>query len=236
MKRNLFILLVMISTNQITLAKDFGKQGTTFEVKEEGFVGMMQRKLKDVDLVEHEQKMKDLTRKRIEEPESVEGITRATKTVSHSFDPTYILDEDVFLPGGKLLYPKGTEVNPLDHMTWNGKLIFIDSSDKEQVTWAVENYIASTKLSSVEEPNNGAQEQSSTLDVASSSSSSEEDGNKIVLIAGRPLDLEKEIGNRIYFDQSGVLTSKFNIRNVPAIVEQNGKYLKVTEINIKDKK
>ena len=53
------ILAVFSSLNNTVLAKDFGKQGTTFEIKEEGFVAMMQRKLKGVNLAEHEQKMKD---------------------------------------------------------------------------------------------------------------------------------------------------------------------------------
>ena len=44
------ILAVFSSLNNTVLAKDFGKQGTTFEIKEEGFVAMMQRKLKGVNL------------------------------------------------------------------------------------------------------------------------------------------------------------------------------------------
>lgn len=58
------------------------------------------------------------------------------------------------------------------------------------------------------------------------------DGTKIVFTGGKPLELEREIGSPIYFDQAGELTTKFNINHVPAIVEQEGKYLKVTEINI----
>ena len=213
----LFIIpMLFMNNDHMAFAKDFGKQGTTFEVKEEGFVAMMQRRLKDVNLVEHEQKMKDLVKSRVEEPVPASGITRATKTVSHSYDPTYVLDEDVVLPCGKLLYPQGTRVNPLDHMSWDGTLVFIDGRDKEQVGWVVENYI--------------------TLPSSSDSSNeSSSDGNKIVLVAGRPLDLEKETSSNIYFDQAGVLIKKFGITHVPAIVEQDGRYLKVTEINIEAK-
>jgi conjugal transfer pilus assembly protein TraW len=35
---------------------------------------------------------------------------------------------------------------------------------------------------------------------------------------------------RLYFDQGGGLTSKFNIKAVPAVVEQEGKMLKVREV------
>src|SRR3978361_245693 len=112
-------------------AADFGKQGNTFPIKEEGFITMIQRKLKNIDLAEHQEKMRTHAKRVIEEPSPVAGITRATETVSHSFDPSYILPEDVKLPCGKLLYGAGEAVNPLDHMSWDGKLIFLDARDKE---------------------------------------------------------------------------------------------------------
>jgi conjugal transfer pilus assembly protein TraW len=104
----------------------------------------------------------------------------------------------------------GETVNPLDHMSWDGKLLFIDARDSEQVDWLVKNYFE-------DEIKNGEHEVSS---------------NKIILIAGKPFDLEKNIQQPVYFDQSGELTKKFNIVHVPAVVEQNGKHLKVTEIDI----
>ncbi len=235
MNGKFFALILCCSLGDIAFAKDFGKQGMTFEVKEEGFVAMMQRRLKDVNSPEHEQKMKDLVKKRVEEPVPVSSITRATKTVSHSYDPTYVLDEDVVLPCGKLLYPQGTRVNPLDHMSWDGTLVFIDGRDKEQIEWAVKNYF---KVLHTSEAKDNIKGQSSTINLASLVSSDEKDnndGSKIVLIAGRPLDLEKKTGSSIYFDQAGVLTKKFNIAHVPAIVKQDGKYLKITEINIEAK-
>ena len=35
---------------------------------------------------------------------------------------------------------------------------------------------------------------------------------------------------RVYFDQDGKLTGKFGIRHTPAVVEQAGRVLKVTEL------
>jgi conjugal transfer pilus assembly protein TraW len=58
---------------------------------------------------------------------------------------------------------------------------------------------------------------------------------KVVLVGGKPLELEKELETPIYFDQFGELTSKFKIAFVPAIVEQDGKYLKVTETYVGEK-
>jgi conjugal transfer pilus assembly protein TraW len=228
--RNKSLLLILVcSLSNPVFAKDFGKCGSTFEIKEEGFVAMMQRKLKEVNLAEHEQKMKDLARKRVEEPTPVLGITRAKSTVSHSFDPSYVLDEDVFLPCGKLLYAAGTRVNPLDHMEWGGRMIFIDGRDSTQIAWIKNNYLK-TEAFDKNEPKlpQGLDDQNkgNTAHTAISSDT------KIILTGGRPLELEREVGNPIYFDQFGELTGRFNIAHVPAIVEQDGKYLKVTELNI----
>ncbi len=53
---------------------------------------------------------------------------------------------------------------------------------------------------------------------------------KIILVKGSPLKIEKETGKRVYFDQHGVLTQKLGIRQVPAIVTQDGSKVKISEI------
>lgn len=57
---------------------------------------------------------------------------------------------------------------------------------------------------------------------------------KLILIAGKPLDLMQEIKQPVYFDQFGWLIKKFNITQVPALVEQQGKKLKITEIELEN--
>ena len=200
-----FVSLFSLSVQAV----DFGKQGNTFPIKEEGFIAMIQRKLKNINIDEHQGKMRTHAKKKVEEPLPVTGITKATKTISHSFDPSYILQEDVILPCGKVLYRVGEAINPLDHMSWNGKLLFIDARDKEQVEWVLGKHF-------------GTDEQNTN--------------NKIVLIAGKPLKLEEELQQPIYFDQLGELTTKFNIAHVPAVVKQEGRDLKVTEIDIREGK
>jgi conjugal transfer pilus assembly protein TraW len=53
---------------------------------------------------------------------------------------------------------------------------------------------------------------------------------KLILVAGSPFDQMKAAQRRFYFDQGGELTAKFGIRAVPAVVEQAGRVLKVTEV------
>jgi conjugal transfer pilus assembly protein TraW len=53
---------------------------------------------------------------------------------------------------------------------------------------------------------------------------------KLILTRGAPLALMRDEQRRFYFDQNGSLTAKFGIRHVPALVEQQGRALRVTEL------
>ena len=55
---------------------------------------------------------------------------------------------------------------------------------------------------------------------------------KLILVRGSPFALMKAEQRRFYFDQSGTLTTKFGVRAVPAVIEQVGRTLKVSEIAI----
>lgn len=198
------LLCCFIMLNGTALAKDFGVQGHTFEIKEEGFLSMIYRKLKGLDIDKENEKMRQLAKERIEEPEQVSGIRRTEKEQSFTYDPTYTLDKDAILPDGRVIYKAGIKVNPLDYLSLEKKLVFIDARDKEQVEWFKEQKVeGSIKLE-----------------------------DKLILVAGRPFDLEKELDSKVYFDQAGVLTSKFKIEQVPAIVQQEKKYLRITEVYI----
>jgi conjugal transfer pilus assembly protein TraW len=52
---------------------------------------------------------------------------------------------------------------------------------------------------------------------------------KLILTGGAPLALMKAQQRRFYFDQGGKLVAHFGIRAVPAVVEQQGRVLLVTE-------
>lgn len=197
-------MILVILLPQITIAKDFGIYGTIFEVKEEGFLAMIERKLKLVDIEQEKSKMLEIAKTRIEQPVAVSNIKRTQKAQDFTYDPSYIIKEDIILPDGKLLYKLGTKVNPLDHINLDKKLIFIDSRDKEQVEWFKQ------------------QQSSSTIKAE----------DKLILVAGRPLDLQKELDREVYFDQAGVLTTKFKIKQVPAIIQQEGKVLRIKEVKI----
>ena len=56
---------------------------------------------------------------------------------------------------------------------------------------------------------------------------------KIILVNGAIIDLMKENKVRFYFDQQGVLSKKFGIKQVPASVEQKDLQLLIKELVVK---
>ena len=58
--------------------------------------------------------------------------------------------------------------------------------------------------------------------------------SKIVLLAGRPLDLMRQYGRPFFFDQGGRLAARFGIAATPSLVEQAGARLRITEIPVED--
>ena len=57
---------------------------------------------------------------------------------------------------------------------------------------------------------------------------------KIVLLAGRPLDLMRRHRRPFFFDTGGRLAARFGIAATPTLVEQDGALLRLTEVPVKN--
>lgn len=55
---------------------------------------------------------------------------------------------------------------------------------------------------------------------------------KIVLTNGAPMLLAKQLKRPVFFDQGGILCHRFKIEATPAVIEQGGLLLKVSEVSI----
>lgn len=53
---------------------------------------------------------------------------------------------------------------------------------------------------------------------------------KIIMVRGSPLEAMTRHQRRFYFDQSGILVRRFGIQAVPALVVQEGKAMRISEI------
>jgi conjugal transfer pilus assembly protein TraW len=98
------------------------------------------------------------------------------------------------------LFAAGTRKNPLDVVSLSKRLLFFDARDRRQVVQASE-LIARY------------------------------DGKvKPILTGGSYLELMKDWRVPVYFDQHGALTQRFGIRQLPALVSQEGKRLRIDEV------
>ncbi len=52
---------------------------------------------------------------------------------------------------------------------------------------------------------------------------------KLILVNGAPLEAMSTYKRRFYFDQTGFLSNKFGIAHTPAVVEQAGKVMRISE-------
>ena len=59
--------------------------------------------------------------------------------------------------------------------------------------------------------------------------------SKIVLLAGRPLDLMRRHRRPFFFDMGGHLAARFGLRLTPALVAQDGAQLRISEIPVEDR-
>lgn len=196
-------------------AMDFGQQGATYEVAEEGFVSMIKGRLASLDLQQHQEEMLRTARRQVLEPAPVVGLRATSEPREFWYDPSFTLTKDIKLPDGKILHKAGPKVNPLDHMVFDRELIFIDGRSQEQVEW-LKARLEDTQVNN-DETNNI---QNNNLEI------------RIILVGGKILELQEDIGRTLYFDQAGELTNKFGIEQVPAIVVQDDKKLKISEIEI----
>ena len=183
-------------------AKSFADIGKTFEIKEESFLEMIQRRLRVAEksglLAQMQKDVQEKIKKRVIHPLPVRGIQRTQEERRYLFDPSLVVDKDIVDHTGAIIHKKGSKANPLKILSWGCPLLLIDGDDPEQVTWSL--------------------------------SQGKKSGVKIVLVKGSPILLFRQYGKRFYFDQGGSIIKKFGIRQVPARITQKGLNLLVEEI------
>ena len=205
---SLLIMIILVSSVAV-LARDFGIHGTTYEIVEQDILEIIKQRLLGADLKKLNQEMQEKTKKYVEKPTAVSGITKAKENKEFYFDPTYVLDHDIFSYNGDLIHRAGTVVNPLRYAGLTEDLIFIDGDDELQVKFALK--IKKEKQQKLKINN-----------------------LKIILVKGEPLKLQKIHKIWIYFDQAGFISNKLGIREVPALVEQEHLSLKIKIIGEKN--
>ena len=190
-------------------AKDLGVRGATWPVAEPDLLEEVEARLLEMErsgaLARLEEEARERARWKLEEPDPVAGIAPAREERSRLFDPAITVARDIRTTDGILIAKAGTRVNPLERMTLLRDLLFVDGRRPAEIAWAL---------------------------------AREEQGGrstKIVLLAGRPLELMRRYRQHFFFDQGGRLAARFGLRFTPSLVEQEGSRLRITEVLLEDK-
>ncbi|MEO0688691.1 MAG: type-F conjugative transfer system protein TraW [Pseudomonadota bacterium] len=122
-------------------ARDYGQRGALFPIVERDLLEQIHSRLKAMEAsgetARLNQELKRRTIARVNRPDPVAGLIRASETRSWPFDPTTTLAADIRGAKGELIHAAGTRVNPLDSVKLRADLLFLDGDDTSQIQWAL---------------------------------------------------------------------------------------------------
>ncbi|GJI98175.1 hypothetical protein RugamoR57_48930 [Duganella caerulea] len=197
---------VLAAAPALCLGADIGNLGPTYPVQEQNLLAMIeQRLLARAESGEMSRLMEQAAataRATVASPTPVAGLAACSKARSFYFDPSMMLAENVFDGTGRLMFAAGTRKNPLDVITLSRALLFFDARDARQRGQA----------------QRMLREHGPRL--------------KLILTGGSYLDLMRQWRMPIYYDQQGLLTRRLGIRQVPALVTQEGLRLRIDEMEV----
>jgi len=178
--------------------------GPTYEIVEPDMLEQIQKKLQSMEasgrMAQKIEEAKARSIRSIENPIPVRGLGKSLTNRTYYFDPSIKAEEDIKDASGQVIVKAGTLVNPFDYASMNQWLLFFDGSDLRQVALA------------------------------------EQIGQKYqwqlkpILVKGPPLELSRKWKRQVFFDQGGYLVRKLGIQNVPALVTQEGKEMRIDEL------
>lgn len=198
------VAMLLISLMPSAYADEIGVVGPTYEIAEPDLLEVIQSRLgrmeKTGELARKQGEYRDHVVGAIEKPKPVPGLKATTAKRTYFIDPTWTLDRDIRSADGALLFARGLKVNPLDHTSLREKLVFFDGRDRRQVSFAKQLL------------------------------RNQDRAVKPIMVAGEPLNLMRDWKRQVFYDQGGTLVRRLGIRQVPAVVIQDGKRLRVDEV------
>ncbi|MCA0240118.1 MAG: type-F conjugative transfer system protein TraW [Proteobacteria bacterium] len=187
-------------------AVDLGTIGPTYEIAEPHLLAFIEQRLREKERSGELQRLAEAARARgidtVRQPPPVEGLRTTERPRTFYVDPSFTLDRNITDPLGRLMFAAGTRKNPLEVVSLSRHLLFFDARDPRQVKHARE---LNGRYAGRIKP---------------------------ILTGGSYLDLMKAWRVPVYYDQSGTLTRRFGIRQVPALVSQEGLRLRIDELGL----
>lgn len=200
----LSLLVSVVGASLPAFATDLGSVGPTHEIKEPDLIEVIKSRLDQMarsgELARKETEYRNRVVQGIEAPKAISGVRFTQSPRTFHVNPAMVLAQNIRDAKGQLLFAKGAQINPLDLVSLSKKLVFFDGNDARQVAYAKQ---AIAKQGG---------------------------GTKPILVGGQPLKLMRIWKRPVYFDQGGTLVKRLGIQQVPAIVSQDGKRLRVDEV------
>ena len=204
-----FLLIAVLATTFIVAgvavyAKDWGRIGQTYPIKEIDLLEFIQARLQHMqqsgELEQKNQQMLKTINARSERLNQSQGYSPTNKPRSWLIDPSVALKSDVLDVEGRVVVKSGTKVNPLNHAPLRSTLIFYDGDNKAQRAWAMKH----DKLL--------------------------QGKTKLILVNGSVTEQINIFKKRVFFDQHGILVNKLKIKHTPALAIQEGLQIRVEEV------
>lgn len=206
MKPKLMLSLLFLVTTQ-TFGQSFGVVGEVFPIAEMSFLTFIQQRLailsENGGFETTNEQWKKTVENHVNRPTPL-WLSRANVTRIHYYKPQIKVDFDIRDSEGRVIYPKGTEVNALHQLpSYSPCWLFINADEKAELKWA------SKTMSTCSNP-------------------------KIILTGGAIHEAEVFFKTVIYFDQGARITKKITITSTPAQVGREGEVLKIVQFAIKE--
>ena len=188
----------------VALAVDLGVIGPLHPIAEPHLIdeikSILKKKEETGELARLQKEAQQRAINAIEQPQPVPGLMTATSARVFYFDPSIQVTQSIVDDKGQVIVAAGTIVNPLETIGLSRPLFFFDARDPRQEAHA-------RKLMTTQPT-----------------------GILPILTGGSYMELMRRWKTRVYFDQGGEITRRFGIRQVPALVSQEGKRLRIEEL------
>lgn len=119
-------------------SENLGVFGKEYSIAERDLLELIHGKLREMEkdgtLDKMNKKVVEDTKKKLNRPPG-KVYPRAEKFKSVPYDATFTLQADLKDAKGKVLFPKGTGIDPLKVKAFNRRICFIDGDDEGQVQW-----------------------------------------------------------------------------------------------------
>jgi conjugal transfer pilus assembly protein TraW len=187
-------------------AKDLGVRGALFPILEGDLLDLIAAKLHAAKATGKLDALNKGFQARamasVRRPAAVPGLVVTVTPRSWLHDPSFTIPRDYADQTGRVFAHAGDRINPLLRMPgFDRVMVFFDGDDARQLAFALK-----------------------TLRRYGG------ERTRLILVKGSPIDLMRREKTPIYFDQLGLLTDKFRLKQIPAIIVREGERLRISEV------